>query len=76
MMITDRIRRVKSSEFLQSLAWAHQGIFRYDENNEMLLERFEEIYQDYDVDPEAEPINILCFDGGAMRGNYFYKYCL
>ncbi len=62
-------------EFLQSLAWLHQGIFRYKVNNEFLLERFEDTYQDYDVDPDAEPINILLLDAGAMRGKCPYTSC-
>ena len=73
------IRRVKSSEFYQTAVWLHQAIFKYDENNELLLKRFQETYYDYEVDPDAEAINILCLDAGALRGRWalfvLYSVC-
>jgi len=47
-------------------------------NHANVLETFEESYLNLvladednngaDIDPNAEPINILCLDGGGMRG--------
>ena len=46
-------------------------------NHTNVLETFEESYlnlvladedNNADIDPDAEPINILCLDGGGMRG--------
>ena len=46
-------------------------------NHANVLETFEESYMNLvladgdniaDIDPNAEPINILCLDGGGMKG--------
>ena len=40
-----------------------------------IMDRFEEIYtmtaRQNDIDPDAEPFNILILDGGGMKGQYF-----
>lgn len=42
-----------------------------------ILESFEDRFVDFrndeenKIDPSAEPINILCIDGGGMKGSVF-----
>ena len=55
------------SELFESVAWFNQ-CSKWQENHEMILNRLEESYPKHEVDHEAEPVNILCFDAGGMKG--------
>ena len=64
--------------------WLHQMTHAREKNNTRIVEQFEESFPDmtnYDQkhyqneehssssdQKEVQPINILCFDGGGMRG--------
>ena len=51
-----------------TIPWMNQYNQRYN-SHERILQRFERSYdQSSDIDPEAEPVNILCLDGGGMKG--------
>ena len=51
-----------------TIPWMNQWKQRYN-SHEHILQRFERFYdQSSDIDPEAEPVNILCLDGGGMKG--------
>jgi predicted acylesterase/phospholipase RssA len=63
--------------FASVKGWTHLMRNKSKSNHANVLETFEESYMNLvladednyaDIDPNAEPINILCLDGGGMRG--------
>ena len=63
--------------FASVKGWTHIMKNKSKSNHANVLETFEESYMNLvladeenyaDIDPSAEPINILCLDGGGMKG--------
>ncbi len=55
-------RRASTFEWLSKAQERHR-------NHEAMIEKFEEYYnQAHEVDPNQKPVNILCFDGGGLKG--------
>ena len=63
--------------FASVKGWTHIMNNKSKSNHANVLETFEESYMNLvladgdniaDIDPNAEPINILCLDGGGMKG--------
>ena len=53
-----------------TIGWIRQATNRLD-NHERMINIFEENYDQTElVDPNLEPVNILCMDGGGMKGKY------
>ncbi len=53
----------------ESFHWAHQFIRKREQHKNMLTEKFQVSYPKLAVvDPKKTPVNILCLDGGGMRG--------
>jgi len=51
-----------------NIPWVNQYNQRF-KSHERILQRFERSYdQSSDIDPEAEPVNILLMDGGGVKG--------
>lgn len=47
---------------------------KWKSNRDEIISRFEETYSTYTVDSTADPINILCIDGGGMKGMFSFLY--
>ena len=46
-------------------------LFNMEDNHKKILEEFESSYDlSDDIDLEAPPVNIICFDGGGLKGKY------
>lgn len=64
----DRARKFQSIKM-----WASNFI-NFESRHQNIMEDFEDRYVDFrsdeknKIDPSAEPINILCIDGGGMKG--------
>lgn len=60
---------------MSTVKWFKQ-IMKHDESVDKIVDRFEEIYtvtaRQTNIDPDAEPVNILILDGGGMKGQYFH----
>ena len=51
-----------------TIGWIKQVLKRLD-CHEQMIQTFEESYDQTDqVDPNLEPVHILCIDGGGMKG--------
>ena len=56
--------------FQSTIGWMNEGATR--DGYEEIVERFEEEYPTnadrVEIDYDAEPVHILCLDGGGMKG--------
>ena len=50
--------------------WVEQFTRKSKSHKELLIKRFEESYPSHSVDPGERPVNILCLDGGGMKGMF------
>jgi len=50
--------------------WVKQLVTKMRSNHEEILEAFEESYDrtSPEIDPDAQPVNIFCLDGGGLKG--------
>ena len=63
-------QRKNMSVVKSTVGWIKQMFRQYD-NHEAMVQIFEESFDQSDkVDPDLEPVCILCFDGGGLRGKY------
>jgi len=55
---------------LSTFRWVKQLVTETTSNHEEILERFEESDDrtSQEIDPNAQPVNIFCVDGGGLRG--------
>jgi hypothetical protein len=62
-------KEFRSITWKSTIGWFKQAFQRLD-NHEQMINIFEENYGQTGelVDPNLEPVNILCLDGGGMRG--------
>ena len=61
-------QRPNMSVLQSTIGWIAQVFQRFD-NHETMIKIFEENYdQSNDIDPNLEPVCILSFDGGGLRG--------
>ena len=62
-------KKQKNNRRGSSIRWAHQ-FSKHAKHSNMLLKKFEVTYPKLAVlvDPNETPVNILCLDGGGLRG--------
>ena len=69
-MVEQKKRKQNRRE--SSFRWANE-FRKHEEHTNVLLEKFEVSYPKLAVaDPNETPVNILCLDGGGMRGTLLF----
>ena len=70
-------KKQKKNRRESSFRWAHQFLRKHEKHSDVLIKKFEMSYPKLAVaDPEETPVNILCLDGGGMRGTlWLSKRC-
>ncbi len=62
-------QKPKRSRRESSFRWAHQFVLNHKKHTDALTEKFEISYPFLAMaDADETPVNIICFDGGGMKG--------
>ena len=62
------MQRDNSKRRVSTFNWISKGQERH-RNHENIIDQFENCYNHGDeIDHNQKPVNILCFDGGGMKG--------
>jgi hypothetical protein len=69
-------KKKETNRFKSTVGWVKQMVYNKKENHNSLINRFELLYESGNrqsiIDPRplvaGVPVNILCIDGGGLRG--------